>query len=121
MTCKRMSSPSIIASIIMLKARAVESEEIRRHLQDAHNRVISVAAVQKHLHGSAAKGAIEMGPYLTTLCSALAKSMISDNRAISIKFSGSGGISTSRNAESIGLIVTELVINSLKHAFDETT
>jgi len=55
-----------------------------------------------------------MGPYLATLCAALAKSMISDNRAISIKFSGSGGISTSRNAESIGLIVTELVINSLR-------
>ena len=62
-----------------------------------------------------------MGPYLTTLCSALAQSMISDNRAVSIKFTGTGGISTSRNAESIGLIVTELVINSLKHAFDETT
>ena len=26
-----------------------------------------------------------------------------------------------RDAESIGLIVTELLINSLKHAFDETT
>jgi chemotaxis protein methyltransferase CheR len=62
-----------------------------------------------------------MGAYLATLCSALAQSMISDNRAVSIKFSGSGGISTSRNAESLGLIVTELVINSLKHAFDETT
>ena len=115
------NSLQIIASIIMLKARAVESEETRRHLQDAHNRVISVAAVQKHLHGSATRGAIEMGPYLTTLCSALAQSMISDNRAVSIKFTGSSGISTSRNAESIGLIVTELVINSLKHAFDETT
>src|SRR6202035_3013124 len=44
-----------------------------------------------------------------------------DNRPISIKVGGNGGISTSRNAESIGLIVTELVINSLKHAFDETT
>ena len=98
----------------MLKARAVVSEETRRHLQDAHNRVISVAAVQKRLHGSVTKGSIEMGPYLATLCAALAKSMISDNRAISIKFSGSGGISTSRNAESIGLIVTELVINSLR-------
>ena len=62
-----------------------------------------------------------MGPYLTTLCSALAQSMISDNRAVSIKFSGSGGISTNRNAESLGLIVTELVINSLKHAFNATT
>ena len=61
-----------------------------------------------------------MGPYLATLCSALAQSMISDNRAVSINLTGSGGIS-SRNAESIGLIVTELVINSLKHAFDETT
>jgi two-component sensor histidine kinase len=113
------NSLQIIASIIMLKARAVESEETRRHLQDAHNRVISVAAVQKHLHGT--KGSIEMGPYLQTLCTALAQSMISDNRPISIKFSGNGGISTSRSAESIGLIVTELVINSLKHAFDETT
>jgi two-component sensor histidine kinase len=114
------NSLQIIASIIMLKARAVESEETRRHLQDAHNRVISVAAVQKHLHGSAANGSIEMGPYLATLCSALAQSMISDSRSISIKVSGSG-VSTSRSAESIGLIVTELVINSLKHAFEETT
>jgi two-component sensor histidine kinase len=105
----------------MLKARAVESEETRRHLQDAYNRVISVAEVQKHLHGSVTKGSIEMGSYLTTLCAALAQSMISDNRSISIKFSGKGGASTSRNAESIGLIVTELVINSLKHAFNETT
>jgi two-component sensor histidine kinase len=46
--------------------------------------------------------------------------MISDKRLISIKVVGNGGISTSRNAESLGLIVTELVINSLKHAFDET-
>jgi hypothetical protein len=39
----------IIASVIMLKARTVESEETRRHLEDPHSRVISVATVQKHL------------------------------------------------------------------------
>jgi two-component sensor histidine kinase len=116
-----VNSLQIIASIIMLKARTVESEETRRHLEDAHNRVISVATVQKHLHGSVAKSIIEMGPYLATLCTALAQSMISDNRPISIKFNGTGGNSTRRDAESIGLIVTELVINSLKHAFNETT
>jgi two-component sensor histidine kinase len=46
-------------------------------------------------------------------------SMISDNRRILIKFDGKGGTSIRRNAESIGLIVTELVINSLKHAFKD--
>src|ERR1700720_3980137 len=71
-----VNSLQIIASIIMLKARAVESEETRRHLEDAHNRVISVATVQKHLHGSAANSIIEMEPYLATLCTALAQSMI---------------------------------------------
>jgi two-component sensor histidine kinase len=91
-----VNSLQIIASIIMLKARAVESEETRRHLEDAHNRVISVAAVQKHLHGSVASTIIEMGPYLETLCAALARSMISDNRRISIKFDGKGGTSTRR-------------------------
>jgi anti-sigma regulatory factor (Ser/Thr protein kinase) len=44
-----------------------------------------------------------------------------DSNAISIKFNGKGGNCKRRDAESIGLIVTELVINSLKHAFDETT
>jgi chemotaxis protein methyltransferase CheR len=116
-----VNSLQIIASIIMLKARAVDSEETRRHLEDAHKRVISVAVVQKHLHGSAANASIEMAPYLETLCAALAQSMISDNRPILIKFDGKGGTSTRRNAESIGLIVTELVINSLKHAFRDVT
>src|ERR1700730_7887326 len=116
-----VNSLQIIASIIMLKATTDESKEPRRHLEDAHNRVISVATVQKHLRGSVANSTIEMSPYLATLCTALAQSMISDNRPISIKFNGTGGNSTRRDAESIGLIVTELVINSLKHAFDETT
>ena len=45
-----VNSLQIIASILMLKARAVTSEETRQHLQDAHRRVMSVAAVQQHLH-----------------------------------------------------------------------
>jgi two-component sensor histidine kinase len=99
----------------------VDSEETRVHLQDAHKRVMSVAAVQQHLHASAANGSVEMGPYLSRLCETLATSMIGENRLISLKVSGEGGSATSRQAESLGLITTELVINSLKHAFSENT
>jgi chemotaxis protein methyltransferase CheR len=114
------NSLQIIASIIMLKAKSVESEETRRHLHDAHKRVVSVAAVQRHLHASAGIGTMEMLPYLTTLCGALTHSMIGDSESVSLKVLGKGGLSSCANAESLGLIVTELVINALKHAFNET-
>ena len=48
------NSLQIIASIILLKARAVQSEETRLHLHDAHKRVMSIAAVQRQLHASGA-------------------------------------------------------------------
>jgi chemotaxis protein methyltransferase CheR len=100
-----------------MKARTVQSEETRLHLQDAHSRVMSIAAVQELLHASAASGPVEIAPYLSKLCETLATSMIGDIRPISLKVRGDGGGATSRQAECLGLIVTELVVNALKHAF----
>jgi chemotaxis protein methyltransferase CheR len=113
------NSLQIIASIILMKARTVHSEETRLHLQDAHKRVMSIAAVQRQLHASGATGSIEIAPYLSKLCETLATSMIGDTRPISLKVVGAGGSATSRQAESLGLIVTELVMNALKHAFPD--
>jgi chemotaxis protein methyltransferase CheR len=115
------NSLQIIASIIMMKSKTVESEDTRLHLQDAHQRVISVATVQQQLHASGAAGSVEMGPYLSKLCDAIASSMIDESQPISLKMHGQGGVASSRDAESLGLIVTELVINSLKHAFNKDT
>ena len=111
------NSLQIIASILMLKARAVTSEETRFHLKDAHQRVISVAEVQSHLHASGGVDQIEVGPYLTKLCASLAASMIGDNQPIALKVIADQGMIGSDKAVSIGLIVTELVINAVKYAF----
>jgi chemotaxis protein methyltransferase CheR len=113
------NSLQVIASIILLKARTVQSEETRLHLQDAHKRVMSVAAVQEQLHVLGTIGSIEIAPYLSKLCDALATSMIGDSRPITLNVAGERGTATSRQAESIGLIVTELVMNALKHAFPD--
>jgi two-component sensor histidine kinase len=115
------NSLTIIASILMLKARTVQSEETRQHLQDAHSRVMSVAAVQNHLHSAGQIGSIEMAPYLSRLCEALAESMIGESRPISLKVEVTEGHVPSQQAVSIGLLVTELVINALKHAFPAAT
>jgi len=97
------NSLQIIASIILMKARTVQSEETRLHLQDAHSRVMSIAAVQAHLHASAAGGPVQITPYLSKLCETLATSMIGDIRPISLKVCGDGGSATSRQAECLGL------------------
>jgi len=113
------NSLQIVASIILMKARTVNSEETRAHLQDAHKRVLSVVAVQTQLHVVAGSERVEMVPYLTRLCETLEASMIGGARPISLKVTGEGGSATARQAESLGLVVTELVMNSLKHAFPD--
>jgi chemotaxis protein methyltransferase CheR len=111
------NSLQIIASILLIKARTVQSEETRLQLEDAHQRVLSVAAVQKHLHIATGGKLILIGNYLSKLCETLAQSMIGDSRPISLKVEADVGTMASHQAMSIGLIVTELVMNALKHAF----
>lgn len=111
------NSLQMIASILMLKARSVTSDETRVHLQDVYQRVMAVAAVQEHLHVSERFDQIEISPYLRRLCESLAASMIGDSRSISLQVTVNGGAAEYATAVSLGLIVTELVINALKYAF----
>lgn len=111
------NSLQIIASILLLKAHAVTSEETRQHLEDAHQRVMSVAAVQQHLHASNSADQIEVHSYLSKLCDGLASSMTGEGQPIAIKAISHQGTIESATAVSLGLIVTELVINAIKYAF----
>lgn len=109
------NSLQIIASILMLKARAVQSEESRRHLEDAHQRVLSIAAIQEQLRVGLED--VEICSYLVKLCASLSASMIQGTRPIELIVETDKSTINPRDAVSIGLVVTELVINALKHAF----
>jgi two-component sensor histidine kinase len=111
------NSLQIIASILLLKAGAVGSEETRHELRDAHQRVMSVAAVQSHLHSVNGIDRIDIAAYLTKLSAGLAASMIGPHHGIDIDVEADEGTLQSSEAVSLGLIVTELVINAIKYAF----
>jgi two-component sensor histidine kinase len=111
------NSLQIIASILLLKARRVRSEETRQHLQDAHQRVMSVATVQQQLQASGPGDRIEVGPYLSKLCDRLGESMIDRRGPHSLLVQAATGTMESTQAVSLGLVTTELVINALKHGF----
>lgn len=111
------NSLQIIASVLMMKARTVTSDETKGHLRDAHDRVMLVAAVQQHLLPGA--GVIDVGPYLSTLCESLASSMIETSRPLTVEVAAVEAWVSSQEAVSLGLVVTELVINALKYAFPD--
>ncbi len=110
------NSLQIIASVLMQSARNVRSNETRSHLIDAHSRVMSVASVQRQLSITGV-GDVKMRPYLTELCNSIGASMIHDKKQISLEVEADGSATKPDASISLGLIVTELVINALKHAF----
>lgn len=114
------NSLQIIASVLMQSARRVQSEEIRLHLHDAHSRVMSIAMLQKQLAVTQLKS-VELRTYFADLCRSISASMIDDPKRLMLETIVDNTSTYSDVSVSMGLIVTELVINAIKHAFPDQT
>jgi len=110
------NSLQIIASVLMQSARRVPSARVRSHLYAAHSRVMSVATLQRQLAASQS-GNVQLREYFTELCQCIGDSMIDDHDKLRLKVEVDEGVAMPDVSISLGLIVTELVINALKHAF----
>ncbi len=112
------NSLPIIASVLLQSARRVQSEETRHHLHSAHHRVMSVASVQRQL-ATTGEDEVRMRAYLTELCESIGASMIRDPDLLILTVESDTSVTNSEMSVSLGLMVTELVINALKHAFPD--
>jgi len=112
------NSLQIIASVLMQSARRTASDEVRGHLADAHRRVMSVAALQRQLF-EVDGDVVPLRPYFEQLCASIGASMIADPERVRIEVMVDASRVPAESSISLGLIVTELVINALRHAFPE--
>ena len=112
------NSLQIIASVLMQSAKRVQSEETRQHLHDAHSRVMSIAMLQKQLAVTELKS-VQLRTYFADLCQSISASMIDNPKRLTLETNVDDVTANSDVSVSMGLIVTELVINAIKHAFPD--
>ncbi|MBU7016564.1 MAG: PAS domain-containing protein [Theionarchaea archaeon] len=107
----------IISSLLNLQSSYIKDERYKQMLRDSQDRIKSMALIHEKLYQSSNLADISFGEYIQDLVQSLYRSYGTMNITLEVQGSGvSLGIDT---AIPCGLIINELVSNSLKHAFPD--
>ncbi|TNE96949.1 MAG: hypothetical protein EP322_07530, partial [Bacteroidetes bacterium] len=109
----------IVTSLLRMQAEKIDSEETKVHFQDAINRIMTMSLVHQKLYQNENLNEIDLKDYLNALCEDLLKANRNDkktNLSIEVHCEKIG----TKTLVPLGLILTELISNSLKHAFPST-
>jgi PAS domain S-box-containing protein len=110
----------VISSLLSLQAERVEGPQMLAVLEDTQSRVAAIAAIHEQLYASKDLSSIEFGPYLRTLVRGLfGFHSINNKERIALEVQAANVVLHVEQAIPLGLIVNELVINALKHAFPQ--
>ncbi len=107
----------VISSLLNLQADSIGDEQIRLILQDSQNRVRSMALIHQKLYQAANLAQIDFGEYIQDLAADLFRSQEAYARRISLNVETDHILLDIDKAVPCGLIMNELVSNTLKHAF----
>lgn len=108
----------IVSSLLNLQADKVKDSAVFDGLRDSQNRVRSMALVHETLY-SGNLGRIDLSEYLHALCRHLFRSYGVDSSQIGLVLKVSNTSLDLEQAIPLGLIINELVSNSLKYAFPD--
>jgi len=109
----------IIYSLLSLQSRRIKDKNVLKMLQESQNRVRSMALLHEKLYQSKDLARIEFGDYIRKLVYGLFHSYAVSSDSIILKINAENIFLDINTAIPCGLIINELVSNSLKHAFPE--
>ena len=107
----------LIISLFNLQVRSVSEEQARQALHDAASRVRAMALVHERLYQSGTLSSIRLDDYVRELCEQVAGAASAHQRGIAVDVEAEPIEVGLDVAVPLGLLLNELVTNSLKHGF----
>ncbi|MGI8960020.1 MAG: sensor histidine kinase [Bryobacteraceae bacterium] len=107
----------VITGLLSLQAGQVQDGKVQHIFDDLQDRVRAIAALHETLSSSRDLANIAFGPYMQQLLHDLVAFYGIDRERIQVRIETDDVVLSSEQALPLGLIVNELVSNSLKHAF----
>jgi PAS domain S-box-containing protein len=109
----------LIISMFNLQIRGLRDSQARQALQEAAGRVRTMALVHERLYQSPTLSSIALDAYIAELCEQLAGAASAAQRGIAVRVEAAPVEIGLDIAVPLGLLLNELVSNSLKHGFPE--
>ena len=109
------NSLAMINALLSMQGRRVTDERAREALLRASTRVQTIAAIHERLYRSGSTGTLDIDEYLRALCEDLMRSASDTGVEVACGTIGIG-IGSGEKAVTLGLIVSELVSNAIRHA-----
>jgi PAS domain S-box-containing protein len=109
----------IVISLLNLQTRQIPDENIKKMLQESQNRIKVMALVHEKLYRSDDISHIILSEYIRNLVTILLDFYVLERRMVTAKVEMKDITLNIDTAIPIGLMINELVSNSLKHAFPE--
>ncbi|MDH7913339.1 histidine kinase dimerization/phosphoacceptor domain -containing protein [Winogradskyella sp. SYSU M77433] len=107
----------MISSLLNLQSKYVEDKKAFEVLQNGRNRVESMAILHKNLYAGEDLNMVNLQTYFEGLAQSIFNSYHKSDKEFSVKVKAKNILMNVESVIPVGLIVNELVTNSLKHAF----
>ncbi|MDX8452397.1 histidine kinase dimerization/phosphoacceptor domain -containing protein [Mesorhizobium sp. VK9D] len=111
------NSLQLVSSLLMLQARRLGNSEAGNAIEEAHRRIASVAAAHDQLYRASGSDRVDMSVFLDGICGALAVHRPGNIDGIEVR--ADPIVLGSKRAVKTGMLVAELVMNGLKHAYPD--